>query len=125
MKKNKKKGFTLLELVVVIGIIALLAALAIPQYQSAKLSAIAATHNSNVRTMKSAAVLYLNENGDETGDLVNGVKNYLDGKELPKVAKEIDASETWEIKSENGAIVIKPGEVEIKDGKIVTKVAGK
>ena len=59
--KNKKSGFTLIELIIVIAIIAILAAIAIPKYQKSKKQAAITAHNANVSMLKTAASVKLNE----------------------------------------------------------------
>lgn len=59
---KNKKGFTLIEMLVVIGIIAVLVAIAVPVVGSATTKANAATDAANLRTIQaSAAMLYLND----------------------------------------------------------------
>lgn len=75
-KRNKKKGFTLIELVIVIAIIAILAAIAIPRYQKSKNKAKEVAIKSNVSMLSSAAVL-------RQSDMKNNVKEitWPDGSE--------------------------------------------
>lgn len=61
MKKGKKKGFTLLELVVVIAILAILLAIAIPAYTGYREKAEEQAFNANVKTLETAAAIALSD----------------------------------------------------------------
>ncbi len=54
----RKKGFTLVEIMIVVAIIALLAAIAIPNLLSAKRTANTAAAKANVRALSTAAEIY-------------------------------------------------------------------
>lgn len=65
MKNKKKKGFTLVELVIVIAIIGILAAIAIPKYQQSKKQAAISAHKANVHMLESAATMRLADGVNE------------------------------------------------------------
>ena len=70
MKKLNKKGFTLVEMLVVIAIIAVLVAIIIPTTSSATTKAAAATNAANLRSiLAEATVDYLGGVDDATGFL--------------------------------------------------------
>lgn len=58
MKKNNKKGFTLVELVIVVAVMAILVAVAIPTISSITTTAQSAVNDSNARTIESVIKLY-------------------------------------------------------------------
>ncbi len=132
MKKFKKlKGFTLVELIIVIAIAAILIAVAIPQFSKAKLSAEVSAHNSNVQTIKSAAIM-ASMDGNVTNDNIREkTKGYLEGGEFPKIPSSIyekefgrkptvdDSEEKWNVKENEGEIKITPGLYKIENGKVV------
>ena len=65
IRKNNK-GFTLVELVVVIAILGILAAVAIPRFTGSQETARKNAHAANVATLRSAANIALAENGNPT-----------------------------------------------------------
>lgn len=69
MKKNNKKGFTLVELVIVVAVMAVLVAVAIPTVQSITGTANKAVADSNARTIES--MIKLEEaNQSKNGDTI-------------------------------------------------------
>lgn len=63
-KNNKKKGFTLVELVVVIAVLGILAAVAVPRLSGFQEKAKVSAHQVNIKTLENAAALYIAENGN-------------------------------------------------------------
>lgn len=65
--KNKKKGFTLIELIIVIAIIAIIAAIAIPRFGSAAKDAKASADKANAKNIANAVTMAIAE-GDFSSD---------------------------------------------------------
>ena len=119
--KNKKRGFTLIELIIVIAIIAILAAIAIPKYQKSKTQAAITAHNANVSMLKTAAGVKLNELNANDSEVIwtgsnDDSSNYVE--KWPEIPKGIglDAS-GYEvtIDPKNSTITIEPDTIEIKE----------
>ena len=85
---NKSKGFTLVEIMIVVVIIGLLAAMAIPAFQKVRSASQDKTVLNNARQISAAADQYYLENGVSTVTLGNliGTTNYV--KALNLVANE-------------------------------------
>ena len=112
-KKRNKKGFTLVELVVVMAILGILAMIAIPKLGSSRDTAKKATHDANVRILKSAAAMYLADHPTakdiELTDATNISKfmEYFDSKKLPKAYDDTDFKVTI---TDKGDITVFPDE---------------
>lgn len=122
MKKAKKnKGFTLIELVIVIAIIAILISIAAMKYSSTNLAAEAAAHNANVKVLKSAGILYLIDHPENQGTIsIENLKPYLEGGKIPKPAKHFDRAKDFTITStEDGDVTVSPGPLKVQDKKLV------
>ena len=89
MKMNRSsKGFTLVEIMIVVVIIGLLAAMAIPAFQKVRINSQDKAVLNNARQLSAAADQYYLENGVSTvaqGDLI-GPTSYV--KALNSVANE-------------------------------------
>ena len=123
LKRNKKNGFTLIELIIVIAIIAMLAAIAIPKYKQTKKQAAITAHNANVSMLKTAASVKLNElnsndesvtwegeDNNEKDDSLNYVEKW---PEIPKgLDDEIkDQTYTVTINPKTSTITVEPKEI--------------
>lgn len=64
-KNKNKKGFTLIELVVVIAILGILSAIAIPRLSGARDTAKDKANTANMRTLESALQIYALDNNIE------------------------------------------------------------
>ena len=90
--KNKKKGFTLIELIIVIAIIAILAAIAIPKFGDIRKDAAFKSDIANAKTIANAATILLTEDNTLTGTIDvdgtitsgNKIEEYLQNPSAPK-----------------------------------------
>ena len=88
INKSSKSGFTLVEIMIVVAIIGLLAAIAIPNFVKARNTAQANACINNMRQIDSAIQQWALEKGKKDNDPVDttgadGVQTYIKGQVLP------------------------------------------
>jgi prepilin-type N-terminal cleavage/methylation domain-containing protein len=69
--RNKQKGFSLIELLIVVAIILIIAAIAIPNLLRARISANEASAVASLRTMNTASITYNSNYGNYPTALSN------------------------------------------------------
>lgn len=79
-KKKKRQAFTLVELIIVIAILGILAAIAIPKYNKSRIKAAETAHLANVEMLKSAARMKILDGSDE----INWSKDSYDKEYIEK-----------------------------------------
>ena len=109
MKKRMKKGFTLVEIMIVVAIIAILAAVAIPSFIRYRNDSRTAACIGNMQQLRTAAESWLTKHpGTEAPKLTDlcgtGDDKYL--KQTPKCPKD---SSDYDITLEDGAIKVTCG----------------
>jgi type IV pilus assembly protein PilA len=90
-KKKNQKGFTLVELLIVIAIIGILAAIAIPQFSTYRAKAFIAATKSDAKNAYTALQAYVSENPSVTPPpaSVTGPNNLTDPYGASRVSKDV------------------------------------
>jgi len=85
-KINNKKGFTLVELVVVIAVLAILSAIAVPRFSSMQLNAQQKADEASARTIASAVTMALAKNNgtlpEAADDIADDINEFLNDIEV-------------------------------------------
>ncbi|EGC81805.1 prepilin-type N-terminal cleavage/methylation domain-containing protein [Anaerococcus prevotii] len=107
---KKKKGFTLIELIIVIAIISILAAIAIPRYNKSKLKAAYTADEANRQVLTTAAEMAIADGNIDSFPWTEGSPSnneYIE--KWPEIPKGLDHDEDgYTVKYENGVINIEP-----------------
>lgn len=82
------RGFTLMEMMIVVAIIAILSAIAIPKFSSSLAVANTSKVRADLQTINTAAALYYTEKGDFPAN-ISDLEQYLDSGKLSKPTGKI------------------------------------
>ena len=89
MKINKKKGFTLIELIIVIAIIAILAAIAIPKFGEVRKNANIKSDIANAKTIANATTALLAEGEIEPDYYILGKNDAADSTDIEEYLQSV------------------------------------
>ena len=105
---KKKKGFTLIELIIVIAIISILAAIAIPRYNKSKLKAAYAADKANRQVLTTAAEMAIADGNIDSFPWTN--ENHPNNEYIekwPEIPKGLGHDgDSYKVNYENGIIEI-------------------
>ncbi len=104
-KMMNKKGFSLVELMIVVVIMGILIAVAIPLYGAITDNANNKTCASNIQTIKSNCANYYASNDQTTVSSLAQIKSMMDDEEMPVCPVDTTKAYAVYVKANGGAVV--------------------
>ncbi|WP_410474925.1 pilin [Guyparkeria sp. TX1] len=108
MNKQVQKGFTLIELMIVVAIIGILAAIALPAYQDYTARAQASEGFTSTAGLRADIAVFSSENGTLTGvgsdSAITTAASELNGKYFSTVAVATDGTGTITVTFDDGVL---------------------